>query len=138
MVESLDVKPHLRDLLLNHAIMATYEAGDQVLVPQGTAIKEVSVSHMRAERAVLEVGEMRRPSKVWEQLTKMCEQCCADQRKQEIMWKGKGKATSSRALQFVRDGIQGLFRQLETLDNGDAADAMHASGGDLVEPPTPE
>ena len=75
MVESLDVKPHLRDLLLNHAIMATYEAGDQVLVPQGTAIKEVSVSLMRAERAVLEAREMRRPSKVWEQLTKMLEQC---------------------------------------------------------------
>ena len=28
MVESLDVKPHLRDLLLNHAVMAAYEAGD--------------------------------------------------------------------------------------------------------------
>ena len=48
-----------------------------MLVPQGTAIKEVSMSHMRAERAVLEAIEMRRPSKVWEQLTKMREQCCA-------------------------------------------------------------
>ena len=38
-VESLDVKPHLRGLFLSHAIMAAYEAGDQVLVPQGTAIK---------------------------------------------------------------------------------------------------
>ena len=64
MVESLDMKPHFRDLLLNHAIMTTYEARDQVLVPQGTAIKEVSVSCMRAERAVLEAREMRRPSKV--------------------------------------------------------------------------
>ena len=28
MVESLDVKPYLWDLLLNHAVMAAYKAGD--------------------------------------------------------------------------------------------------------------
>ena len=61
MVESLDVKLHLRDLLLNHAVMAAYEAGDPLLVPHGTIIKEVSVSGMKAERAVLEAGEMRKP-----------------------------------------------------------------------------
>ena len=61
MVESLDVKPHLRDLLLSHAVMAAYEAGDPLLVPYGTIIKEVSVSRMKAERAVLEAGEMRKP-----------------------------------------------------------------------------
>lgn len=64
MVDSLDVKPHLRDLLLNHAVMAAYEAGDPVLVPKDTVIKPVSVSRMMAERAVLEAGEMRKPQKV--------------------------------------------------------------------------
>ena len=61
MVESLDVKPHLQDLLLNHAVMAAYEAGDPLLLPHGTIIKEVSVSRMKAERAVLEAREMRKP-----------------------------------------------------------------------------
>ena len=61
MVESLDVKPHLWDLLLNHTVMAAYEAGDLLLVPHGTIIKEVSVSHMKAERAVLEAREMKKP-----------------------------------------------------------------------------
>ena len=36
------------------------------MVPHGMRIKEVSVSRMRAERAVLEAGEMRRPNKVRE------------------------------------------------------------------------
>ena len=36
------------------------------MVPHGTRIKEVSVSRMRVEYAVLESGEMRRPNKVRE------------------------------------------------------------------------
>ena len=37
-----------------------------MMVPHGMRIKEVTVSRMRAERAVLEAGEMRRPNKVRE------------------------------------------------------------------------
>ena len=42
-------------------------------------------------------------------------------------------------MQFVRDGISGLLRELETLTGDDAVDAEYNTvAGDIADPPTPE
>ena len=56
MVEALDVHPHMRDLVTNFALVAAHEAGAQVLVPRGLQLKEVSLSQLMAEWAVMEAG----------------------------------------------------------------------------------
>lgn len=71
MVEALDVRPHMRDLVTNYALVAAHEAGAQVLVPRGLKLKEVSLSRLMAERAVLEAGELKKPARVDEALSKM-------------------------------------------------------------------
>ena len=42
-------------------------------------------------------------------------------------------------MQFVRDGISGLLRELETLTGADEVDAeFNTVAGDIADPPTPE
>lgn len=77
LVDGMAVRPHLRELLLNHALMAAHRAGDTVLVPRNLDVVEVSESRMQAERRVLEKGELSRPDKVKKAL-----QAMRDQRKE--------------------------------------------------------
>ena len=92
MVEALDVRPHMRDLVTNYALVAAHEAGAQVLVPKGLKLKEVLLSRLMAERAVLEAGELKKPAKVEEALAKMRSEWCQAQRGEK-----KSKAAWSRA-----------------------------------------
>ena len=71
MVEALDVRPHMRDLVNSYTLVAAYKAGAQVLVLKGPKLKEVLLSRLMAERAVLEAGELKKPAKVEEALAKM-------------------------------------------------------------------
>ena len=71
MVEALDVHPHMRDLVTNYALVAAHEARGQVVVPRGLKLKEVSLSRLMAGWAVLESGELRRPTNVEEALSMM-------------------------------------------------------------------
>ena len=70
----------------------------------------------------------------------MREQRKAEQRKiQEGNRRGKSRASTSRAVQFVRDGITGLLRELEKLEDDDTADASYAAvAGEIAEPTTLE
>ena len=71
MVEALDVRPHMWDLVTNYALVVVHKAGAQVLIPKGLKLKKVSMSWLMAEHAVLEAGELKRPTKVEETLLKM-------------------------------------------------------------------
>ena len=73
LVEAMSVRPHLRSLLLNHAVLAAYKAGDTVLVKRGTRVVEVSESRLMAERAVLEAGNLHQPNRLNRALEKMQE-----------------------------------------------------------------
>ena len=64
LVDALTARPHLRELLLNHALSAAYKAGQTVLVRRGTKLKEVSEQRMLAERKVLEDGNISNPDRV--------------------------------------------------------------------------
>ena len=61
LVDALTACPHLRELLLNHALSVAYKAGQTVLVRRGTKLKEVSEQRMLAERKVLEDGNISNP-----------------------------------------------------------------------------
>ena len=63
MVEALDVRPHMWDLVTNYALVAAHKAGAWVLVPKGLKVKEVPMSWLMAERAVLQVGNSRGPQR---------------------------------------------------------------------------
>ena len=89
MVEALDMRPHMRDLVTNYAFVAAHEAGAQVLVPKGLKLKELSLSQLMAERAVLEAGELKKPAKVEEALAKMR----SEQRQAQCSGKGSRKIT---------------------------------------------
>ena len=53
--------------------------------------------------------------------------------------RGKTRASTSRAVQFVREGISGLLRELETLTEDEPAEASYAAViGEIAEPPTLE
>ena len=104
MVEALDVHPHMRDLVTNYASVAAHEAGAQVLVTKGLKLKEVSLSQLMAEHAVLEAGELKRPAKVEEALSKTR----LEQRQAQHAKKGSRKVTCTA--QFVREGLTGLLR----------------------------
>ena len=70
----------------------------------------------------------------------MREQRRTEQRKMaESTCRGKRCASSSCAVQFVRKGISGLLRELETLTKDEPAEASYAAvTGEIVEPPTLE
>ena len=70
----------------------------------------------------------------------MREQCRTEQRKMaESTRRGKTRASSSRAVQFIREGISGLLRELETLTEDGPAEASYAAvTGEIAEPPTLE
>ena len=101
MVEALDVRPHMRDLVTNYALVAAHVAGAQVQVPKGLKLKEVLLSWLMAECAVLEVGELKKPAKVEEALAKMC----SERRQAQRGEKGKESRKVTRAVQFVREGL---------------------------------
>ena len=71
MVDTLDVHPHVRNLVANYEIVAAYNAGAEVLVPKGTRVREVTLSWMMAERAVMKAGELKAPTQLDEVLNKM-------------------------------------------------------------------
>ena len=73
MLDGLELRPQLRDLVLNHAILAAHKAGNTIQVPHGAKIKNVSVTQLLGGHAVLEAGEMRRPDVVSEQMERMLE-----------------------------------------------------------------
>ena len=64
LVDALTARPHLRELLLNHALSAAYKARQMVLVRRGTKLKEVSEQRMLAERKVLEDGNISNQDQV--------------------------------------------------------------------------
>ena len=64
LVDALTARPHLRELLLNHALTAAYKAGQTVLVSRGTKLKEVLEQRMLAECKVLEDGNINNPDQV--------------------------------------------------------------------------
>ena len=70
-VEALEVRPHMRDLVTNFALVAAHEAETQVLVSRGLKLKEVSLSQLMAEWAMLEAGELKRLTTVEDALSKM-------------------------------------------------------------------
>lgn len=136
MVDALDVHPHVRNLVANYAVVAAYQAGAELLVPRGTRLKEVSLSRMMAERAVLESGELKTPRKLDEALTKMREERRKAQRE------GKAKKTS-RAVQFCREGLAGLLKELAIMEEDEDGpeeppDWQYHSVSEIVDPPTLE
>ena len=64
MVEALDVRPHMWDLVTNYALVAGRKARAQVLASKGLKLKEVLMSWLMAKRAVLEARGLKRPTKV--------------------------------------------------------------------------
>ena len=70
----------------------------------------------------------------------MHEQRRTEQRKiAESTRRGKTHASTSCAVQFVREGISGLLRELETLTKDGPAEASYAAvTGEIAEPPTLE
>ena len=73
LVEAMLVWLHLHSLLLNHAVLATYKAGDLVLVKCGTQVIKVSESRVLAEWVVLEAGNLHQPDRLSRALDKMHE-----------------------------------------------------------------
>ena len=63
-----------------------------------------------------------------------------EQRKMaESTRRGKTHISSSHAVKFVREGISGLLRELETLTKDEPAEASYAAvTGEISEPPTLE
>ena len=99
LLDGLELRPQLRYLVLNHAIVAAHKAGNTIQVPHGAKIKNVSVAWLLAEHAVLEAGEMRRPDVVSEQMERMLEKCSAA--KGSAGTRAKGKTSASRAVCYA-------------------------------------
>ena len=107
LLDGLELRPQLRDLVLNHAIVAAHKAGNTIQVPHGAKIKNVSVARLLAERAVLEAGEMRRPDLVSEQMERMLEKRSAA--RGGAVTRGRGKTSANRAVGLLREGLQGML-----------------------------
>ena len=75
LVDAMPVWLHLCVLLLNHALLATYKAGDPVLVKRGTRVVKVSESRLLAVWAVFESGNLHQPDRLSRALDKMRELC---------------------------------------------------------------
>ena len=73
LVEAVLVRPHLCSLLLNHAVLAAYKAGDMVLVKCTIRVVQVTESGLLAERAVLPAGNLHQPNRLSRALDKMHE-----------------------------------------------------------------
>ena len=67
----------------------------------------------------------------------MCEQRRTEQCKMaEFTCRGKARASTSHAVQFVREGISRLLSELETLTEDKPAEASYAAvTGEIAEPP---
>ena len=114
LLDGLELRPQLRDLVLNHAIVAAHKAGNTIQVPYGAKIKNVSVARLLAERAVLEVREMSSPDVVSEQMERMLEKHSAA--RGSAGTQGKGKTSTSRAVGLIPDSLQGMLSQLQHLE----------------------
>ena len=71
MAQALDVRPHIRDLVTNYSLVVAHEVGAQVLVLSGLKFNKVFLYRLMTERIVLEARELKRPTKVEEDLSKM-------------------------------------------------------------------
>ena len=61
LIDGLPLRPHLRELLLNHITHQLYKEGKTITVPRGSTTRELSTRRMLAERSLLEAGDINKP-----------------------------------------------------------------------------
>lgn len=133
LVEAMSVRPHLRALLLNHALLAAHKAGDPVTIRRGTKVVEASESRIMAERAVLEAGELHRPEKVTKALEHM-EALRRSKKEGREYARGDAKGKKRRSVgtaAHIRESLAAILRILDEKEP-----SCHAKSGNWVAPAT--
>ena len=108
-MEGLEMRPHLRQCLLNKIALELHRAGQPMTVVKGTAVREVSERRLQAEQELLLGAKLDAPTDAARALS----QLDATLKKE----KARGKRTrDAQSLAIVNNVVDNIVALLHTLD----------------------